>query len=270
MVMIVDIFVPIGRLLGRLMDDHPVTIWAYSVNVAGSLIGLWLFVLMSFFYQPPVTWFVAMGVLTFFWLDKTSRRWKVNLTLMIGIIAISWFAGKNFEFLQVVWSPYQKLAIKKANHKLGIDGYTVTVNNVGFQHLTNLSDSNTKSNPRRYSPEMRGLSSYDVPLLLHPNPKTYLIVGAGGGNDAAGGIRYGINQITAVEIDPAIISLGRQYHPEKPYSSPVVQVVEDDARSFFATSKKHYDVISFGYLDSHTTTGMTNARLDDYVFTREI
>jgi len=269
MVMIVDIFVPIGRLLGRLMDDHPITIWAYSVNVAGSLIGIWLFVLMSFFYQPPVTWFAVMGVLTFFWLDKTSRRWKVNLTLMIAIIAISWFAGKNFEFLQVVWSPYQKLAIKKANHKLGIDGYTVTVNNVGFQNLTNLSDSNIKLNPQRYSPEMRGLSSYDVPLLLHPNPKTYLIVGAGGGNDAAGGIRHGINQITAVEIDPAIISLGRRYHPEKPYSSPIVQVVEDDARSFFATSKKHYDVISFGYLDSHTTTGMTNARLDDYVFTRE-
>ena len=39
MVLLIDIFVPLGRLLGRLMDDHPRTIWAYSVNVAGSLVG---------------------------------------------------------------------------------------------------------------------------------------------------------------------------------------------------------------------------------------
>ena len=39
LILILDIFVPIGRLLGRLMDDHPRTIWAYSVNVAGSLLG---------------------------------------------------------------------------------------------------------------------------------------------------------------------------------------------------------------------------------------
>src|SRR5260370_18814275 len=36
-------FVPIGRLLGRLLDDHPRPIRAYSVNVAGSLVGIWLF-----------------------------------------------------------------------------------------------------------------------------------------------------------------------------------------------------------------------------------
>ena len=50
----VDMFVPIGRLLGRLIDAHPNTIWAYSVNVAGSLGGIWLFVLLSWLYQPPV------------------------------------------------------------------------------------------------------------------------------------------------------------------------------------------------------------------------
>jgi len=30
----VDMFVPIGRVLGRLIDCYPNTIWAYSVNVA--------------------------------------------------------------------------------------------------------------------------------------------------------------------------------------------------------------------------------------------
>src|SRR6185503_2730021 len=30
-----------------------------------------------------------------------------------------------------------------------------------------------------------------------------------------------------------------------------------------------FDVIAFGLLDSHTTTALTNARLDHYVYTRE-
>jgi spermidine synthase len=270
MVMIVDIFIPIGRLLGRLMDDHPNTIWAYSGNVAGSLVGIWLFVLMSVLYQPPVTWFVAMGLLTAFFLDKRNWALKVNLTLLIGIIALSWFAGKDFCFIDDVWSPYQKLTIRESDHRKGMLGkYTVFVNNTGYQTISDVSDSNAQSNPKLYPLEMRGLSQYDIPLLLHPNPQSYLIVGAGAGNDAAGGLRHEVKQITAVEIDPAIISLGNRYHPERPYSSPIVQVVEDDARSFFATCKKRYDVISFGLLDSHTTTAMTNARLDHYVYTRE-
>jgi hypothetical protein len=40
-------------------------------------------------------------------------------------------------------------------------------------------------------------------------------------------------------------------------------------RSFFATTDKKYDVISFGLLDSHTSMVMTNTRLDHYVYTRE-
>jgi hypothetical protein len=43
MLFIWEIFVPLGRILGRLMDDHPKPIQAYSVNIAGSLVGIWAF-----------------------------------------------------------------------------------------------------------------------------------------------------------------------------------------------------------------------------------
>jgi spermidine synthase len=116
---------------------------------------------------------------------------------------------------------------------------------------------------------MRGLSQYDIPFLVHPKPSTMLSIGAGSGNDVAGALRHGVESVTAVEIDPAIIAMGRQYHPERPYDSPRVRLVNDDARSFFMTCRERFDVISFGLLDSHTTTAMTNARLDHYVYTRE-
>ncbi len=42
MILVLEPFIPIGRLLGRLLDEHPKPIVAYSVNVAGSLAGIWL------------------------------------------------------------------------------------------------------------------------------------------------------------------------------------------------------------------------------------
>jgi spermidine synthase len=260
LILVVDVFVPIGRLLGRLMDDHPDTVWAYSVNVIGSLVGTWLFTVLSILYQPPFTWFVVVGILLLIFVIWTRRGWRLSLALLIAAAALSWLAGLEPGSLRVVWSPYQKLVVEEG---------LITVNNTGYQSMADLSDAHVASDPGRYSPALQGLSQYDIPLLLHPDPKTYLIVGAGAGNDAAGGLRHGVTDITAVEIDPAIISIGRAFHPENPYSSPAVHIVVNDARSFFATTQMKYDVIAFGLLDSHTTTAMTNARLDHYVYTRE-
>lgn len=297
MLLILFMFIPIGRLLGRLMDDHPRTIWAYSVNVAGSLVGTWLFVLLSVLYQPPFTWFVVFAGITLFFIKKSGRRWQLNFIVLFGIVVLSWFAGTNPGSVQTIWSPYQKLVLKDPRisepayqkmarslfnlifkgavreepvDQLGIRGnYVLAVNNTGYQSLLNLNLDYTSSQPQLFPPRMNRLSQYDIPLLLHPHPQSFLIVGAGTGNDAAGGLRHGVQHITAVEIDPAIISLGRKFHPERPYSSTSVRLINDDARSFFATAREKYDVISFSLLDSHTTTAMTNARLDHYVYTKE-
>jgi SAM-dependent methyltransferase len=117
---------------------------------------------------------------------------------------------------------------------------------------------------------MRGLSQYDIPCRLHPAPRRVLIVGAGSGNDAAGALRHpGVESVTAVEIDPAIVALGRRHHPERPYDDPRVTVVVDDARAYFAACREQFDIICFGLLDSHTTGVLNNTRLDHYVYTRE-
>ncbi|HKY09275.1 MAG TPA: hypothetical protein VJQ55_13575, partial [Candidatus Binatia bacterium] len=74
-----QIFVPIGRILGCLMDEHSRPIEAYSYNIVGSLVGIWVFVLLGIFYQPPSVWFLIVigGFLSF--LGKPSRHRSVNL-----------------------------------------------------------------------------------------------------------------------------------------------------------------------------------------------
>jgi len=267
MFLIWGIFVPAGRILGRLMDDHPNTIVAYSVNIGGSLVGVWLFVLLSLFYQPPIIWFLVVAALLIPFVGSPGFERRINLLLLSSVVILSWPASRELAWIEVLWSPYQKIAIAEANREdVPAAKFFVTVNNSWFQWLTDL----TKEKDRSIShSEKNGFSHLDIPFLLHPNPQSSLIVGAGTGNDVASALRHEVKEVTAVEIDPAVIYLGRKYHPESPYSSPKVRVVNDDARSFFANSKNRYDVISFGFLDSHTTTSMTNARLDHYVYTRE-
>ncbi len=269
-----SIFVPIGRLLGRLMDDHPRPIWAYSVNVAGSLLGIWLFVLLGTLYQPPIVWFAIVAVCGLFLLGIAPKQRAVNVVLLVGIVALSWLAGLEKGAEETLWSPYQKLTLRREGVRDRPDDreYVIRVNNVGYQAMPDLSQAGRRDDSREPAEAHGlgdGLSQYDLPALLHPRPETMLIVGAGSGNDAAGALRHGVQGITAVDIDPAILALGRKHHPERPYDSPRVRIVNDDARSFFATCGERFDVITFGLLDSHTTTAMTNARLDHYVYTRE-
>ncbi|HLQ46543.1 MAG TPA: hypothetical protein VK137_17500, partial [Planctomycetaceae bacterium] len=267
MLLLWEVFLPMGRLLGRAMDDHPRTIWAYSVNVAGSLLGIWLFVLLSGLGTGPLVWVgISAAILAMLAWGQADRH--ANLACLAGTVLLAGLVGREPNAVEVAWSPYQKLTFAPANSEVWEGTNFILVNNAGYQALIDNSDATVRSNPKVPS-EFHGLTQYDVPLAFHPHPERVLVVGAGAGNDVAGALRGGAKHVTAVEIDPAIIDFGRRFHPEHPYDSPSVQVVNDDARSYFATSQEKYDLIIFGLLDSHTTTSLTNARLDHYVYTRE-
>jgi spermidine synthase len=268
LILIVDIFVPLGRILGRLINRSQNPIWAYSVNILGSIFGTWAFVLFSYLYQPPFVWFLVSAALFACFIIWSNRGKRSQFVLLGFIIILSWFLSRVPGALDVIWSPYQKLEVWE-HQPNWVGDFQVHVNNSGYQIMTDLSETRVSSEPDKFAPELKGLSQYDIPFLLHPNPRSVLLVGAGAGNDAAGALRHDVQSVTAVEIDPAIINIGKEFHPEKPYWSPSVHVINDDARSFFATTTEKYDVISFGLLDSHTTTSMTNARLDHYVYTIE-
>ena len=63
-----------------------------------------------------------------------------------------------------------------------------------------------------------------------------LILGAGSGTDVAAALKHGAKHVDAVEIDPTIIRLGRELHPDRPYHDPRVTVINDDARHFLRTT----------------------------------
>jgi hypothetical protein len=97
-----------------------------------------------------------------------------------------------------------------------------------------------------------------------------LILGAGSGTDVAAALQHGAKHVDAVDIDPVILRLGAERHPDKPYSDPRVTMINDDARHYLRTTSKKYDLIVFALIDSLTVqSSFSGVRLESYMFTKE-
>ncbi len=269
--MVASIFFPLGQLLANMFASHEKIIIAYSINILGSIIGIWLFGLLSFLYTPPLIWLIlsmACGLL--FIERKPINRYLFLLFLLFSSVIITIPFSRP---LLTLWSPYQKLDVYKI-YIGNIDmGYTVNVNNANYMELLDISGDFINSHTELFDSTARDYSKfnqYELPFMFQEGIEDVLIVGSGGGNDVAGALRRNIGNIDAVEIDPGIYKLGLTLHPEHPYLDSRVHIYIDDARSFFKKAKKKYDVISFGLLDSHTlSSSYNNIRLDHYIYTSE-
>ncbi len=97
-----------------------------------------------------------------------------------------------------------------------------------------------------------------------------LIVGAGTGTDVAIALRKGAKHVDAVEIDPALLQLGRDRNPDRPYQDPRVTAHVDDGRAFLERTDTKYDLILFALPDSLTlVSGASALRLESYLFTEQ-
>jgi hypothetical protein len=267
-------FHPLGQFLGRWMDAHPRPIPAYSANILGSLAGIALYDLVTVARTPPWLWLLAgaAGLAALAW--RAEERPLARAAAVVVALSLPLF-GRTPAGFHAVWSPYQKLTVGPlmAPTAAGPEvecGVRIDVNNTYHQVLIDLDRARMAARPDLYPPAEIATSHYVFPSTLVGPRRRVLVVGAGGGNDVAGALRAGAEAVDAVEIDPAVVALGRSLHPNRPYGSPRVRVVNDDARAFFRRATGPYDLVLFGLLDSHTSpSAYTNVRLDHFVYTRE-
>jgi hypothetical protein len=267
------LFIPLGQATGEEMALHPPVI-AYIVNLLASLAGIWAFSLLSFLRMPPVVWFgcALVGAGIYF---AYQHKLKPAVLVIFGVtLAAVWIFNQD-----KIWSPYNRLnltKITKSNATSGETlqvGYLLNVQQAFYQAAFNLTPEFIQSMRGHFSDEtvqeMEGIAyQYSLPYQFLPDQGQVLVVGAGMGNDVAAALRSEVGKVVAVEIDPVILSLGKEFHPEQPYADPRVVPVIDDARSFFTKDQEKYDLIAFGFLDSHTLlSGMSSVRLDSFVYT---
>ncbi|HEX5069276.1 MAG TPA: hypothetical protein VFV78_03600 [Vicinamibacterales bacterium] len=259
-----------GQELGRALNRVSDRLRAYSLNIAGSLVGILLFAACSFWELSPVWWFGLIGLAVAYFVFAAGavrgrpERWRFLPWVLPCLMGALVMAAKTSGVVtdqgraigEHVWSPYYRV-------DYDAPGRAISVNLIGHQSMVSRDDH---ANPSY---------AYALPYLLRRDSggapfQDVLIVGAGSGNDVSRALAWGVRSVDAVEIDPAIQRIGRRDHPDHPYQDPRVSVHIGDGRNFLRVAQKQYDLIVFALVDSLVLhSGYSNIRLESFMFTRE-
>ena len=91
------------------------------------------------------------------------------------------------------------------------------------------------------------LLSGHLPMLLHPEPKTALVVGLGSGITLGAVMRYAsIEKVVAVEIEPAVVEAATYFARDNnnALDDSRLSMKVNDARNYLLASTEQYDVIT--------------------------
>jgi len=85
-----------------------------------------------------------------------------------------------------------------------------------------------------------------IPLLLHPNPKTALVICSGTGTTAGAVASHKLQAVTVVDISPEVYKAGEHFSKVNfsVFKNRLVNNIVEDGRNFLLTSSKKYDFIT--------------------------
>jgi spermidine synthase len=89
------------------------------------------------------------------------------------------------------------------------------------------------------------LLSGHLPMLLAKDPQNAMVIGFASGITVGAVTRYPVKELTAVEIEPAILEASHHFDPfnHQPLDDPRVHAVRNDGRNFLLVNDRRYDVI---------------------------
>jgi hypothetical protein len=240
------LFATVAHRMGRGLAGRP-PLRAYVINLLGSLTGVAAFALVSWLQLPPVVWFgVAAAAALPFVVEGRRLVAVVNVALLASALLV-------VHRMEVgsLWSPYYRITLFQDRSDT-----VVEVNHIFHQSM---------------APVVEKEYFYQWPYTVFGDSfDDVLILGAGTGTDVAAAMRHGAKHVDAVEIDPVILRLGAERHPDRPYEDARVTVTCDDARHFLRTTTKKYDLVVFALIDSLTVqSSFSGVRLESYMFTTE-
>ncbi len=250
--MVVGVFVFLGQKIAWCMGEFE-ALDSYGLTIAGSFLGILIFGIMTFIggvFNTPALWFFIIFFISLWLLRKGSRLFlEIAFACALAAIVFVYLADQGN-----LWSPYYSIQ----TYPNGNLSTKIYVNRFLHQEIINFANFKF------------GQEKFLFPYYFKNHPENILILGSGSGNDVAIANLTGAKSIDALEIDPAIAQLGKTANPQRPYQDPRVHLFIDDARSFLKKNDKHYDMVILGTVDSHALlSGMSNVRLESYLYTKE-
>ena len=218
----------------------------YAANTIGAVIGALvfsLFVIPAFGTQDAqrlLIWIAAIAALATF-------TWRVAVP---GIVAAAIASATVAPVPPDVIAYGRQLAtFKGANFVYEGEGrnssiaVSETEGGIRNFHVSGKVEASTEVHDMRLQRMLGHMSA-----LMHPDPKSVLVVGFGAGVTAGSFVLHpGITRIVICEIEPLIPKMVAPYFSAENYNvvnDPRVEIVYDDARHFILTTKEKFDIIT--------------------------
>jgi tRNA1(Val) A37 N6-methylase TrmN6 len=250
------LFLILGQQLKLAFQNFEKSIDAYLFDLLGSIAGIITFSTLSYFELGFVCW-ISITCISWIIISQFNNNFvknQKNDSIFIWILTVFFAIFLNSIQPNSYWSKYyfiKLLEVKKDEH------YHIFTNKTGHQAM--------EKKPK--------LWFYQMPYASFKNPQydDILIIGAGSGQDASVALQNNVQNIDAVDIEPRLVEIGKEFHPLKPYSDPRVKITIADGRNFIENQKdKKYDLIIFALTDSLTlASNISNTRLESYLMTVE-
>jgi hypothetical protein len=284
-------FIVIGLITSQLYKffdkDAP---WLYAFDLCGAAVGLvGALLLLDLMSAPDVGFVLALfagGAAVIFSLGKRARLWipagSIGLAVVFLVInlftrvvdlprvnAASVPADKTM--LQMLADPAS--AARVVDSSWSSFARVDLVSGSSPDEMYAFTNAGAGSYMLRFSGDLSQVdwlkSQVEYLPFLDMTPQKTLILGAGAGKDVLQALLAGSKDITAVEINPAMVAITRRHADFNGniLDYPGVTTVVADGRDYLAHTSASYDMIYLNLVYSQAPSPGSNALSEAYVFT---
>lgn len=177
-----------------------------------------------------------------FWFAATGRR-AGNLSAILAAagagIVLSLLSWLNPGALDTVRIKPGAILVQRYN---GASGTVAVIQEPDNRKLV-LNNNYTLGDWRARDFEQR---QADLPLLMHPHPRSVFFIGLGTGITATAALDHAVERIDIAELAPEVVAAARDWFndPQRSlFTDPRVRIFEDDGRRTLTALRTQYDLI---------------------------
>ncbi|WP_455376628.1 fused MFS/spermidine synthase, partial [Kaarinaea lacus] len=205
---------------------------------------------------------IAIGVLILMRLMRDSRKMSTVKNVSPAVVAVvtlvvlvNWVEFDSYKMASGVYRHGNFYSSDNSELLFHKDGKTASIDLIRVKATNEISIITNGKPDASINIDMNGAASPDevtmillaaLPLSVNPGGKEAAVIGLGSGLSSHALVSSGMLQrVDSIEIEPAIVEAAKGYQPRvsSVYNSPISKIYIDDAKSYFSTHKKQYDLI---------------------------
>ena len=280
-------FIGFGHYLARRYIDTPLVTLVVSSGMAG--VFTYLFIEQAYAVLGTHSWAIAplAATLAGFASSLPTRqgfdnalrlRWLGLFAAGLAVVLacrFDLFVPQSFlERTSPNFARFEKLPLSRFSPLFRTDLYrnpqgqvVFTVNGSRFGVIPTAEEAKSRIEGRAEK-----ILTYDLPYEFL-RPKRTLVIGSAEGSNIIAALRAGVEQVVAVDINPAVIELMTHELAQASggtYLDPRVRPVIAEGRSFIQSHNELYDLITLqGVQTGSSNSPLNQALLESMLFTRE-